>query len=82
MIDKLKDANGILDIERLQKAAEGLAKKERLRTIAFAISGKARIDTVGRVDKISETLANDKQARDELLNAVDTNGNLDITLIP
>jgi len=83
-LEKLRDTNtGLLDIDRLKRTAEDLAKKERLRVIAGAISGKPTIDAkTGRVDKVSETLARDSRAKEELLNAVDEDGNIDFAKIP
>lgn len=84
VLEKLRDANtGLLDIDRLKRTAEDLAKKERLRVIAGAISGRPAVDEkTGRIDKISETLARDSRAKEELLNAVDEDGNLDFAKIP
>jgi len=84
VLEKLRDrATGLLDVDKLKKTAEELARKERLRTIAGTISGKPTVNReTGRVDRISDTLARDTKAREELLNAVDADGNLDFTKIP
>ena len=84
VLEKLRDrATGLLDVDKLKKTAEELARKERLRTIAGTISGEPTVNReTGRVDRISATLARDTKAREELLNAVDADGNLDFTKIP
>jgi hypothetical protein len=79
IIEKFTDKNtGLLDYSILEQTAKNLAKKQRLQLI----SGKQVIDkATGQIDKISETLATDPQAKNELLDAVNDDGQIDFSKI-